>query len=134
MKQLMSNWYARWRTTLGRLSWNVGLLAWWREHSLATWDTRQVLRTPGHTFHAVVIVPCAQPCADALRLSSRRILARSAPFLPLPACAFADSCACTYRKFTDRRRGFERRHMAFPKPGQIERRRSAAGRRHVDTN
>lgn len=132
MMQVMGNWYARWRAALAQLRWNVDLVAWWRAHPPATWGTQPVLRTPGQAFYAVVIIPCTQPCAEAQRLSSRRILARSAPFLPLPACESADSCACRYRKFSDRRRGFERRHSGFPKPGQIERRRPAAGRRSID--
>lgn len=132
MKQVMGYWYGRWRDSLAQVHWNVNLVEWWRNLDSNTGPARPALRVK--SFRAVTIVPCERPCEEALRLSSRRLLARSAPFLPLRYCEFADSCACTYRKFLDRRRGADRRHAAFLKSGQAERRFSSPGRRTADTH
>jgi hypothetical protein len=45
-------------------------------------------------------------------LTGRRTLVSEAPMLPLKTCNMQDTCACKFRKFTDRRQESSERRAA----------------------
>jgi hypothetical protein len=60
------------------------------------------------TFHAVSIRFDQRSACDAARkLKKQRFLSAEAPRLPLPGCT-ARQCACSYRRYADRRAGSRR--------------------------
>ena len=58
-------------------------------------------------YKAVRLQICTRPCAAALELRGRSLLASEAPQLPLGGCNHA--CGCTYQSLDDRRVGRDRR-------------------------
>jgi hypothetical protein len=73
------------------------------------------LRPKGVTeeHHSVSIVLSEKSCAAAQELSGRRILATTAPKLPLPACDIPE-CACRFEHHQDRRANRDRRDPFSP--------------------
>ena len=67
-------------------------------------DKPLVPKRPVRPWHAVSIVPGAQPCAAAAGLTRKRFLSREAPTLPLKACD-QGQCFCRYEHHDDRRKG-----------------------------
>ena len=77
---------------------------WYFRHSakgkLSTEKATPVKRTQPY---AGVEIHCGQnACTEAKGLRNKKLLASSAPALPLTGCS-ADNCACAYRKWDDRR-------------------------------
>jgi hypothetical protein len=87
-----------------------------------------------NAYQAVQIRPCARPCPAAREAAGARILARSAPAMPLRDCDRPAQCTCSFRKFDDRRDGPQRNPYASELvrawPGQE--RRTSRGRRRGD--
>jgi len=83
-------------------------------------------------YQAVTIVCAGKCCAAVKSLAGQRLLAGSAPSLPLPACSLANQCKCSFRKYDDRRD--ESRRL----PGELSRwyggaeKRRSRGRRGID--
>lgn len=90
------------------------------------------IKTPNR-FSAVSIVCTSASCPAAQALKGQRYLSAKAPRIPLADCASPATCACTYRKYPDRR--VEERREGSSGLGrtnpQPERRRSR-GRRSTD--
>ena len=88
------------------------------------------------TYAAISIVPGSPCCKSALDVSRRRLLASSAPRLPLDTCSMPGQCKCRYHKFPDRRDGEDRRLMGdIDRSGWYsgtEKRRTRRGRRTAD--
>lgn len=88
---------------------------------------------PPNRYLAVSIV-CGSKCCTAVKsLAGRRLLAGSAPSLPLSGCTLSDQCKCSFKKYEDRRDEGNRRIQAEMSKwyGGAEKRRSR-GRRRVD--
>src|SRR5262249_54788293 len=86
-------------------------------------------------WHAVSIVSSSQSCEAARALKERRFLSRDAPRLPLPDCAQAEHCRCSYRKYADRRAGPRRDEEQLGgrrTPDGGAERRAGRGRRRTD--
>lgn len=54
---------------------------------------------------AVSILSSTSSCEAARALKGQRFLSAEAPRLPLVECTQSARCACTYRKYSDRRAG-----------------------------
>jgi hypothetical protein len=54
-------------------------------------------------YSAVTIVAARECCAAVQELAGRKILAASAPRLPLADCASPSRCQCRFKKLPDRR-------------------------------
>lgn len=90
-------------------------------------------KTPNR-FSAVSIICTSASCPAAQALKGQRYLSTKAPRLPLADCASPATCACTYRKYADRRVEERREGGASSlrrSTPQTERRRSR-GRRSTD--
>jgi hypothetical protein len=78
--------------------------------SFLIWIT-DFARLPGNTvgtmgpskYSAVTIVASRDCCAAVQELVSRKILAATAPRLPLTDCTSPSRCQCRFKKFPDRR-------------------------------
>jgi hypothetical protein len=89
---------------------------------------------PGRSnrYQAVSIAYGGKCCAAVRLLAARRLLAGSAPSLPLPACTLPGQCKCSFRKYDDRRDDNRRLPGDMTRwYGGAEKRRSR-GRRQVD--
>jgi len=87
------------------------------------------------SYAAVSIVCTSASCAAARALKGKRYLSAAAPRVPLADCTSPGSCACTYKKYADRREGPRReaessglRTSSPVKPD----RRTGRGRRSTD--
>ena len=87
------------------------------------------------SWNAVSIVCTGSGCEAARALKGKRFLSAKAPRVPLPECTSAATCACTYKKYADRRAGPRResesaglRSSSPVKPD----RRTSRGRRSSD--
>ena len=54
---------------------------------------------------ATSVLPNKGSCEAARAIRLLRFLSAEAPRLPLPDCSSPGSCACTYKKYPDRRAG-----------------------------
>jgi hypothetical protein len=54
---------------------------------------------------ATSVLPNKGSCEVARAIKPLRFLSAEAPRLPLPDCSTPGSCACTYKKYQDRRAG-----------------------------
>jgi hypothetical protein len=70
--------------------------------------SRPDLAKTGSLFHAVSIHFTDSACEAAKALEGQRILASTAPQIPLPECDVPD-CKCRFSHHKDRRRGEDRR-------------------------
>lgn len=85
-------------------------------------------------FHAVSVVPGANPRRTAVEVTGVRFLSRQAPQLPLSGCDKAH-CGCHYKHHPDRRAGPRRSWDFFtqsPPRNAGEERRKNRGRRSTD--
>jgi len=57
---------------------------------------------------ATSVQPTRISCPAAQAIKAQRFLSAQAPKLPLPECSCPGSCACTYKKYDDRRAGARR--------------------------
>ena len=64
-------------------------------------------------YHSVSIILSENACAAAEKLSGSRILATTAPKLPLPECDVPE-CTCRFEHHRDRRVGRDRRDPFSP--------------------
>lgn len=65
-------------------------------------------------YPAVAIISTRARCAASKKMEGQRLLAAEAPLLPLKNCTSPEQCACSYQKFSDRRKDDEdRRFGAF---------------------
>ncbi|MFO1425419.1 MAG: hypothetical protein U1F11_00285 [Steroidobacteraceae bacterium] len=96
--------------------------------------TRRPVAPRGGGFAAVAITPCNQACAAARERQNDKLLARSAPTLPLKDCDRPQQCSCKFRKFDDRRAGPQRSvyHSDLVKHYPGDERRKRRGRRSAD--
>ena len=60
-------------------------------------------------YAAVTIVAARECCSAVQELAGQKILAATAPMLPLADCTSPSLCQCRFKKFTDRRDGEEDR-------------------------
>lgn len=91
-------------------------------------------KKPGRSnrYQAVSIAHGSKYCAAVKALAGRRLLAGSAPSLPLPTCSLPHQCKCCFRKYDDRRDDNRRLPGEMTRwYGGAEKRRSR-GRRQVD--
>lgn len=109
-----------------------GLLGWSEAEASGSPKASQKKSVRANRYQAVTVVCPGKCCAAAKALTGKRILARSAPTLPLPACSLADQCRCSFRKYDDRRD--ENRRL----PGELTKwyggaeKRISRGRRGAD--
>lgn len=109
-----------------------GLLGW--SEADASGGAKASPKKPArpNRYQAVTVVCPAKCCAAVKSLARQKILARSAPSLPLPACSMSNDCGCSFRKYDDRRD--ESRRL----PGELSKwyggaeKRKSRGRRGVD--
>ncbi len=92
----------------------VLLIAIWfwpeqKSHSAARRSNDETDGDDRNRFHAVSIQPCSHACNAVMNLSDKRFLAGEVMSLPVPGCD-ASRCQCTYKHYSDRRKGKERRH------------------------
>jgi len=65
---------------------------------------RKTLRTMGSAKYAAVTIVAARECCSAVQeLAGQKILAATAPMLPLADCTSPSLCQCRFKKFPDRR-------------------------------
>ena len=64
-------------------------------------------------FKCVVISPCRNSCRRVIEYSTKPILLKNAPLLPLIGCDAA-ACECSFIQHEDRRTGKDRRHNEAP--------------------
>ena len=57
----------------------------------------------GATYHAVSLVSSSSACSAMKALKGHKILAATAPRLPLPSCSMWSQCRCRFQKYPDRR-------------------------------
>lgn len=84
---------------------------------------------------AVSIHSTTGSCEPARTLKGQRFLSAEAPRLPLVECTQSARCACTYKKYPDRRAGPRREEDATGLRRAIEvgkDRRTKIGRRSTD--
>jgi hypothetical protein len=105
----------------------------WREAE-GSEPEKPLVKQPGrpNRYQAVSIAYGSKCCAAVKALAGRRLLAGSAPSLPLPACSLPHQCKCCFRKYDDRRDDSRRLPGEMTRwYGGAEKRRSR-GRRQVD--
>ena len=67
----------------------------------------------GKKYPAVTIVTPPKCCEAVSTLKGARILAPSAPKLPMPNCTMPDQCRCRFQKYTDRREDEQGRRFRY---------------------
>jgi antitoxin (DNA-binding transcriptional repressor) of toxin-antitoxin stability system len=82
-------------------------------------------------WSAVRIATHGEPCARAVAMRDKRLLARDAPALPLKGCTMSATCQCMYRHYADRRAGPRRTDAPTEswKPDATGERRASRGPR-----
>lgn len=91
-------------------------------------------KKPGRSnrYQAVSIAHGSKCCAAVKALAGQRLLAGSAPSLPLPTCSLAHQCKCCFRKYDDRRDDNRRLPGEMTKWYSGAEKRRTRGRRQVD--
>ena len=84
-------------------------------------------------FHGVEIVSSGECCEAITALVTDRYLSGEAPTLPVAGCDTPGTCACRYKKFTDRRTDLRRdSDVGLPIRAQPHDKRDGPGRRITD--
>jgi len=109
-----------------------GLLGWSEADASGPPKASQKKSARPNRYQSVTVVCSGKCCAAAKALTGKRILARSAPSLPLPACSQADQCRCCFRKYDDRRDESRRLTGEVTKWYSGAEKRISRGRRRVD--
>jgi len=93
-----------------------------------------MVKQSANPWNAVSIVCTSTSCAAAQALKGRRYLSADAPRLPLADCTSAATCACVYRKYSDRREGPRREEdtTGLKRSSPAQERRGGRGRRRTD--
>lgn len=87
-------------------------------------------------FAAVKIVVPVKCCSAVSALEGARMLAGTAPRLPIPNCTMPEQCRCRFQKYTDRREDDQGRRFRWGHEQAAwyagAQRRASRGRRTAD--
>lgn len=90
----------------------------------------------GKSYPSVSLLAPRNCCAAVKGLDGRRILAASAPNLPLSDCSMPGQCRCRFQKYSDRRGDEENRRFPYASERSAwysgAQRRKSRGRRRGD--